>query len=282
MMEYKGYVASVEFDDSANVLHGRIVNSGPYPIAMFEATDVRELRREFERSVDEYLGWCEEDGVAPRKPVSGQLDVRLGSELHAAAVRAQRVRSKLASTRRSSRPFERRSRRRWVIPRRNDPRRKKIHYPLLGELRPSIQEFARIEAGPRVRPGEAWHVASKTSRRLRFNEDAKQVQGIILAGVVREVEFLACVPHHVVHVTSRSVQMGQSTDLGTAPRYRLEVSRTRSESVTMVVEGPLEDLARRTPFHHESPAAPSSPGLPQRPMSLSHESSRKLPDRRSK
>ena len=89
-MEYKGYVASVEFDDSADVLHGCIVNSGPYPIATFEATDARELRREFERSVDEYLGRCEEDGVEPRKPFS-ELNVRLGSELHAAVVTAAKM-----------------------------------------------------------------------------------------------------------------------------------------------------------------------------------------------
>ena len=68
MMEYKGYVASVEFDDSVDVLYGWIVNSGPYPIATFEADDTCELRREFERSVDEYLVWCEEDGVGPRSP----------------------------------------------------------------------------------------------------------------------------------------------------------------------------------------------------------------------
>ena len=84
MMEYKGYLASVEFDDSADVLHGRVVNSGPYPTVTFEATETRELRREFERSVDEYLRWCEEDGVEPRKPCSGKLSVRLGTELHAA------------------------------------------------------------------------------------------------------------------------------------------------------------------------------------------------------
>ena len=83
MMEYKGYVAAVEFDDSIDLLHGRIVNSGPYPIATFEATDARELRREFERSVDEYLQWCDEDGVEPRRPFSGKLNLRLGSELHA-------------------------------------------------------------------------------------------------------------------------------------------------------------------------------------------------------
>ena len=32
-MEYKGYLAAVDYDDSAEVLHGRVVNSGPYPIA---------------------------------------------------------------------------------------------------------------------------------------------------------------------------------------------------------------------------------------------------------
>jgi len=83
MMEYRGYVAQVEFDDSVEVLHGRIVNSGPYPIATFEATDARELRKEFERSVDDYLEWCAEDGVEPRRSFSGKLNLRLGSELHA-------------------------------------------------------------------------------------------------------------------------------------------------------------------------------------------------------
>jgi len=68
MMVYRGYVAAVEFDDSIDVLHGRIVNSGPYPIGTFEATDATQLRREFERSVDEYLGSCEEEGVKPRGP----------------------------------------------------------------------------------------------------------------------------------------------------------------------------------------------------------------------
>lgn len=68
MLEYKGYVAEVEFDDTIEVLHGRVVNSEPYPIATFEATDAKSVRKEFERSVDEYLEWCAEDGVEPRRP----------------------------------------------------------------------------------------------------------------------------------------------------------------------------------------------------------------------
>jgi predicted HicB family RNase H-like nuclease len=82
MIEYKGYAAAIEFDDSVGRLHGRIINSGPYPIATFEATDVEGLRTEFRRSVDEYLASCEEDGVEPRKPFSGKLNLRLGQDLH--------------------------------------------------------------------------------------------------------------------------------------------------------------------------------------------------------
>ncbi|MCY3841092.1 MAG: hypothetical protein OXH09_21010 [Gammaproteobacteria bacterium] len=65
-MDYKGYFAFIEFDDSADVFHGRVVNSEPYPIATFEAAETHELRHEFERSVDAYLKWCEEDGVEPK------------------------------------------------------------------------------------------------------------------------------------------------------------------------------------------------------------------------
>ena len=82
MIEYKGYVARVDFDDAVDAFHGRVVNSGLYPIATFETTTAGALRREFERSVDEYLALCEEMGLDPKKPYSGKLNVRLGSELH--------------------------------------------------------------------------------------------------------------------------------------------------------------------------------------------------------
>ncbi len=79
---YRGYVATVEYDDSVGMLHGRVVNSGKYPIATFEATNVESLRAEFHRSIDEYLASCEEDGVEPRQPFSGKLQLRLGADLH--------------------------------------------------------------------------------------------------------------------------------------------------------------------------------------------------------
>ena len=65
MMKYKGYAAEIEFDNSVGRLHGRVVSSGAYPIATFEETDVKGIRREFHRSIDEYLKSCEEDGIEP-------------------------------------------------------------------------------------------------------------------------------------------------------------------------------------------------------------------------
>ena len=82
MMEYKGYIATIEYDDSVDLLHGEVVNAAPYPIATFEAADVEGLKREFRISVDEYLGMCEEDGIEPRRPTSGNLNLRLDSDLH--------------------------------------------------------------------------------------------------------------------------------------------------------------------------------------------------------
>ncbi len=82
MMEYNGYVATIEYDDSVGLLHGEVVNAGPYPIVTFEAADVEELRREFQVSIDDYLAWCKEDGVEPKKPFSGDILLRIGPDLH--------------------------------------------------------------------------------------------------------------------------------------------------------------------------------------------------------
>lgn len=82
MMEYKGYLATVQYDDSVGLLHGGVTNAAPYPIVTFEASSVEELKREFRISIDDYLVWCEEDGVEPQWPFSGKLYLRLGTDLH--------------------------------------------------------------------------------------------------------------------------------------------------------------------------------------------------------
>ena len=88
MMRYRGYMATVEYDDSIESLHGFVVNSGRYSIANFYGDTVADLKEEFRISIDEYLASCEEDDVEPVKPFSGEFRLRLGSSLHQQATLA--------------------------------------------------------------------------------------------------------------------------------------------------------------------------------------------------
>ena len=91
MMEYKGYIAEIEYDDSVDLLHGRVVNAGPYPIVTFEASDVEGLKREFRISIEEYLTICAENNIQPQQPFPWRLNLSLDADLHAriAAMAAQ-------------------------------------------------------------------------------------------------------------------------------------------------------------------------------------------------
>ncbi len=69
-MKYKGYVGEVVYDDEAKIFHARVVNSGPYPIANAEATQVESIEREFRTSIDIYLKGCAELGIEPVAPTA--------------------------------------------------------------------------------------------------------------------------------------------------------------------------------------------------------------------
>ncbi len=80
MMDYKGYVANVEFDDEANIFHGEIINLRD--VVTFQGQTVDELRQAFQDSVEDYLAFCAERGEFPEKPYSGKFSVRIDPELH--------------------------------------------------------------------------------------------------------------------------------------------------------------------------------------------------------
>ncbi|MCY3946843.1 MAG: type II toxin-antitoxin system HicB family antitoxin [Anaerolineaceae bacterium] len=86
-LEHKGYVAVATFDDATGDYDGSVVNSGAYGIVVFEGLQRRDLQREFEISIDEYLNSCEEDGVEPLPPeplgefLSERLHLRLDETL---------------------------------------------------------------------------------------------------------------------------------------------------------------------------------------------------------
>ena len=82
MMEYKGYMANVEFDDEAEIFHGEVINLRD--VVTFQGETVKQLRKAFRDSVDDYLAFCEERGESPDKPYSGKFMVRVEPELHKA------------------------------------------------------------------------------------------------------------------------------------------------------------------------------------------------------
>lgn len=100
-LEYQGYIALIELDDDEDCFHGRVVNTRD--VINFYGHTASELRAEFAKSVDEYVAFCAEQGIAPEKPYSGRFVIRLTPEVHRAlamkAAREQKSLSKLVKER---------------------------------------------------------------------------------------------------------------------------------------------------------------------------------------
>lgn len=79
-MEYKGFLARIEYDVDEDSFFGCVVNVSS-PIT-FYGKSTEELRREFSRSVETWLEVCREHGMEPEKPYSGRLTVRMTPEVH--------------------------------------------------------------------------------------------------------------------------------------------------------------------------------------------------------
>jgi predicted HicB family RNase H-like nuclease len=81
MMRYKGYIGQVVYDDDAKVFQGHVI--GLKDIITFQGETVHELEQAFKDSVNDYLQWCKELGEKPEKSFSGNLRLRISSDLHA-------------------------------------------------------------------------------------------------------------------------------------------------------------------------------------------------------
>jgi predicted HicB family RNase H-like nuclease len=92
MMEYKGYLGRVEYDDEAGVFHGEVINLRD--VVTFQGETVQELRQAFQESVDDYLAFCNERNEEPERPYSGTFTVRVPPELHRDAALQARLRNK--------------------------------------------------------------------------------------------------------------------------------------------------------------------------------------------
>ena len=80
MIEHKGYIGHIEFDDEANIFHGEVINTRD--VITFQGKSVNELRQALKDSVEVYLKFCKKQGREPDKPFSGKFILRLKPELH--------------------------------------------------------------------------------------------------------------------------------------------------------------------------------------------------------
>ena len=80
MLKYKSYTGHVEFDDEANIFHGEILDTKD--IITFQGKTVDSIKTAFRESIDDYLNFCASRGKSPNKPFSGELIVKMNTELH--------------------------------------------------------------------------------------------------------------------------------------------------------------------------------------------------------
>jgi predicted HicB family RNase H-like nuclease len=88
-MTYKGYLSRIEYDDEDRIFVGRL--SGIRDIVTFHGDSVAVLETSFHEAVDDYLAACKRLGQQPEKPASGNLMLRVPSEVHQAAIAAARA-----------------------------------------------------------------------------------------------------------------------------------------------------------------------------------------------
>ena len=68
MLQYKAYTGHADYDEEAGLLHGEVL--GLRDVVTFQGTSVKELKRAFQESIDDYLEFCPERGEEPDDPFS--------------------------------------------------------------------------------------------------------------------------------------------------------------------------------------------------------------------
>ena len=79
-MTYKGYLGSVVYSEKDQVFFGKV--EGINGLVNFEGESVNELTEAFHEAVDDYLAYCNDEGIEPDKSYTGVLNVRLTPAIH--------------------------------------------------------------------------------------------------------------------------------------------------------------------------------------------------------
>ena len=61
VLEYKGFIGSIEIDTEADILYGHVRNlKNPNDIVSYEGETIKELKKDFYDAIDDYLSSFED------------------------------------------------------------------------------------------------------------------------------------------------------------------------------------------------------------------------------
>ena len=84
-LKYKGYIGSVAYSEPDKVFFGKL--EGIDDLVNYEGESVSELTAAFQEAVEDYLAFCEGEGVKPEKSYSGSFNVRISPDTHRSIAR---------------------------------------------------------------------------------------------------------------------------------------------------------------------------------------------------
>ncbi len=90
LMEYKGFYGSIEASVEDGCLFGKLEFIDP--LVNYEGETVQEIEVAFHEAVDDYIESCKTLNIEPQKSYRGTFNVRIGRDLHRAAVIAAKQR----------------------------------------------------------------------------------------------------------------------------------------------------------------------------------------------
>lgn len=80
LLSYKNYNGTVEYSKEDNCLFGKVI--GIKSLLSYEGSSVKELEKDFQNVIEEYLEDCKEHNMQPEQPYKGSFNVRISPELH--------------------------------------------------------------------------------------------------------------------------------------------------------------------------------------------------------
>lgn len=79
-LKYKSYAGIVSYSEEDEVFFGKV--EGVNALINFEGESVKELKKAFEEAIDDYLAYCEAEGLSPEKTYTGVLNIRISPDIH--------------------------------------------------------------------------------------------------------------------------------------------------------------------------------------------------------